>query len=381
MKPSGRADVAVIGGGVIGCAVARELAQRGASVVVVERDSPGRRATWAAAGMLSPFGEAGTGGAFLDLADESLRRFPAFAQALRQESGIDVEYQVNGKLHVALDGQDAPLQALAAVPAAQRFDVRLLDAAGARGIEPALSDRVTSALLVGRDHRVNNRLLVQALLSSATAAGVRFRTASPAASLIARHGKAGGVRLASGEAIETERVVMAAGAWSGQVEGLPRVLPIRPMKGQMFAVDARLRTRDHAAQQPLQRVLYGEDCYIIPREDGRLLVGATVEDVGFRKGATPRGLGMLIAAATAILPMIADLPLVETWAGFRPGTPDGLPILGPDASLEGLLYATGHFRNGILLAPVTAAIIADLVLGQAPPVPLAPFSVDRFPRL
>jgi glycine/D-amino acid oxidase-like deaminating enzyme len=146
-------------------------------------------------------------------------------------------------------------------------------------------------------------------------------------------------------------------------------------------VDTRNRTAQRGAQQPLQRVLYGEECYIIPREDGRLLVGATVEDVGFRKGATPRGIGALISAASAMLPLVADLPLIETWAGFRPGTPDGHPILGTDPSLRKLLYATGHFRNGILLAPVTARIIADLLTGQRPPVALEPFSVDRFPRL
>jgi glycine oxidase len=376
-----RADVVVIGGGVVGCAVARELAQRGMSVVVVERDSPGRRATWAAAGMLSPLGEAGTEGPFLDLADESLRRFASFAHGLQQESGIDVEYRTNGTLHVALDGADAPLQALAAAPAARRFEVQLLDADAARSLEPALSARATSALLVGRAHRVNNRLLVQALLSSAAAAGATFRTANPVASIVARHDAAAGVRLLSGEQIDADSVVMAAGAWSGQIEGLPRVLPIRPVKGQMFAVDTRTRAAQREARQPLQRVLYGEHCYIIPRDDGRLLVGATVEDVGFRKGATPRGIGALMSAATAMLPMVADLPLIETWAGFRPATPDGLPILGPDPRLRKLLYATGHYRNGILLAPVTATIIADLLAGQRTPVPLEPFSVDRFPRL
>jgi glycine oxidase len=377
----GRADVVVIGAGVIGCAVAREVARRGMSVVVVERDSPGRRATWAAAGMLSPLGEAGTGGPFLELADESLSRYASFAQALREESGIDVEYRTNGKLHVAVDGADESLTKLAAEPVAQRFDVRLLDGAEARSIEPALSDRVSAALLVGRDHRVNNRLLVQALLASATAAGVSFRTANPAASIVTQHGGAAGVRLASGETIETEAIVLAAGAWSAQVEGLPRVLPVRPMKGQMFAVDARLRTLQRAPQPALERVVYTDTCYIIPREDGRLLVGATVEDVGFRKGATPRGISTLVAAASAVLPMVADLPLVETWAGFRPMAPDGLPILGADPSLNGLYYATGHFRNGILLAPITATVVADLVTGRAPSVPLEPFAVDRFPRL
>jgi glycine oxidase len=381
VKKRASADVAVVGGGVIGCAVARELARRGLSVVVVERDSPGRRATWAAAGMLSPLGEAGTGGPFLELADESLQLYASFAHALREESGIDVEYRTNGKLHVALDGDDADVRALASSAAAARFDVRLLDGTGVRELEPALSERVTSGLFVGRDHRVNNRLLVQALLASAAAAGASFRTANPAASIVTRHDAAAGVRLASGDTLETGNVVIAAGAWSGHIEGLPRVLPVRPIKGQMFAVDARARTGQRTTEPILERVIYGRDCYIIPRDDGRLLVGATVEDVGFRKGATPRGVGALMSAAAAALPMLQDLPLVETWAGFRPGTPDGLPIIGRDPSMAGLIYATGHFRNGILLAPITAAAVADMVEGKAPSVRLEPYGVDRFPRL
>jgi glycine oxidase len=381
VKKRGRADVAVIGGGVIGCAVARELARRGRSVVVVERDSPGRRATWAAAGMLSPLGEAGTGGPLLELADESLQRYAAFAHALREESGIDIEYRTNGKLHVALEDGEATLRSLAAVPAAARFDVRLLGGDEARALEPALSERVTAALLVARDHRVNNRLLVQALLASATAAGAALRTANPVASIVARHDRAAGVRLASGETVETEHVVVAAGAWSGHLEGLPRVVPVRPVKGQMFAVDARPRTGDRPGAALVERVIYADRCYIIPRDDGRVLVGATVEDVGFRKGATPRGVGGLMTAAAAVVPALLDLPLVETWAGFRPGTPDGLPIIGADPSMQGLYYATGHFRNGILLAPVTADIIADLVEGRTPAVAAEAFGVDRFPRL
>jgi glycine oxidase len=379
----GRPDVVIIGAGVIGCAVAREVARRGRTVLVVERDSPGRRATWAAAGMLSPLGEAGEAGPFLELADESLSRYAGFADALRSETSIDIEYQPAGKLHVLLDdddgrGQLTQLEQLAAGELAQRFDVRLLDAAEARRLEPALSERVTAALLIGRDHRVNNRLLAQALLAGAGAAGVGFRTASPVVAVTARHGAVTGVRLASGERIEADHVILAAGAWSRDVEGLPRPVPVRPVKGQMFAVDARARAADRPVAPPLQRVIYSADCYIIPRDDGRLLVGATIEDVGFRKGATPRGITGLAVAATAVVPLIADLPLVETWAGFRPGTPDGLPIIGTDADLAGLIYATGHYRNGILLAPVTAACVADLVTGRTPPVALGPFGIERF---
>jgi glycine oxidase len=376
----GRADVIVIGAGVIGCAVAREVGRRGGVVTVIERDSPGRRATWAAAGMLSPLGEAGGGGPFLELADESLQRYASFAGSLREESGIDVEYRTSGKLHVSLGSTDEELQALAADPVASRFGVQLLDGDAARRLEPELSGMVSAALLVGRDHRVNNRLLAQALLASATAAGAQFRTANPVASLTTRHGAVTGVRLGSGEQIEADHVVLAAGAWSSQIEGLPRTLPITPVKGQMFSIDARARGPGRPGTPALQRVIHAPSCYIIPRDDGRLLVGATVEDVGFIKGPTVRGISGLMAAAAELLPMVADLPLVETWAGFRPGTPDALPILGTDPELRGLIYATGHFRNGILLAPVTAACVAALVAGEAPPVPMEAFSVQRFGR-
>lgn len=373
----GSADVVVIGGGVVGCAIARELALRGTDVTVVERDSPGRRATWAAAGMLSPLGEAAASMPFLELSDESLRRFGGFAYALREETSIDIEYRTAGKLHVSLGDHDTELRAVGTGPLADRFEVTVLDGAAARRAEPLLSEDVTLALQIGRDHRVNNRLLAQALLASATAAGATFRTASPVTSVNIKHGHVHGVKLSSGEQIETRRVVVAAGAWSGDIEGLRRV-PVRPVKGQMFAVDARARSPERPNGAALERVIFSAGCYIIPRDDGRLLVGATMEEAGFMKGPTPRGIMSLMAAAARVLPITADLPLVETWAGFRPATPDGLPILGEDPDRRGVFYATGHFRNGILLSPVTAALMADLVGDGKPFMPLDAFRVERF---
>lgn len=371
-------DVVVIGAGVIGCAIARELARRGRDVLVIERDSPGRRATWAAAGMLSPLSEAGGGGPLLDLGDASLERYASFSHALRDETGIDVEYRMHGKLYVSAGDHDADVQRLAGDPAAARFDVSLLDGDGARQLEPALGPAITAALRIGRDHRVNNRLLAQALLAASTSAGVRFRTATPVSSVMVKDGAATGVRLMSGDRITARHVVLAAGAWSGMVEGLPRPLPVRPVKGQMFAVDSRNRAAERTMDHLLNHVIYAAGCYIIPREDGRLLVGATVEDAGFRKGPTPRGIATLVHEAIRLVPSIDDMPLVETWAGFRPGTPDGLPVLGRDGLVDGLFHATGHFRNGILLAPITAEIIADLVTGGEPVIDLAAFDPHRF---
>jgi glycine oxidase len=377
MKPA-PADVVIIGAGVIGCAIARELARRGADVLVLERDSPARRATWAAAGMLSPFGEAGGGGAFLELADASLQRFAAFARHLCEESGIDVEYRTSGKLHVSTGDADDQLRRLAADPLARRFEVTLLDASAAHALEPALSENVSLALLVGRDHRVDNRLLAQALLAASTAAGARFHTAAAVAAIIVRAAAVTGVRLLSGEDIAASHVVIAAGAWSGMIEGLPRPLPIRPVKGQMFAVDARGSSTARTGELPIQRTIYSSACYILPRDDGRLLVGATMEEVGFHDGATPRGMSHLMNAAIGVVPAIAEMPLLETWAGFRPASPDGLPVLGADPTTSGLVYATGHFRNGILLTPITASCIADIITGVQPAIELADFGVARF---
>lgn len=366
-----RTPVLVVGAGVIGCAIAREVARAGTPVTVIDRDEPGLQASRAAAGMLSPFGEAADAATpFLELSDAGLSRYAAFADALRAETSIDIEYRPAGKLHLSTGAHDGELHALATSPEADRFGMRLLDGDAARALEPAISSAVTAALSIERDHCVDNRRLTEAVVAAAKSAGAVFRTGDGVTAVATDSGRVTAVTLTSGERIEAERVVIAAGAWAGDIGGLPRPLPVRPVKGQMFAV--------RGAAGVLERVIVGDGCYIIPRADGRLLVGATVEDVGFTSGPTPRGIAALMAAAVAAVPMIADLPLVETWAGFRPGTPDGLPIIGADPSVAGLIYATGHFRNGILLAPITAECVAELVHGGAPPVPLDAFAVDRF---
>jgi len=371
-------SVAIIGGGVIGTALACELARRGRSVLVLERDSPGRRATWAAAGMLSPLSEASTSRELLELADAGLQGYAGFVHTLREATGIDVEYRTNGKLHVAFsDSEAGTLREIASGPFAERFQVEVLSAEEARELEPELAADVVLGLTAGRDHRVNNRLLAQALAAAASRAGAVIRTGTPSSGIISSGGRVTGVRLTSGQVVEASQVVVAAGSWSGDLEGLPTPLPVFPVKGQMLAIDARARHNGRSGRAAIERVVYGRGAYLIPREDGRILVGSTVEEVGFRTGPTPRGVGWLIESASRIVPGLADLPLVETWAGFRPGTPDHLPILGPDPELEGLYYATGHFRNGILLAPVTAQLLADLLIdGTSNPL-IKPFGIGR----
>jgi glycine oxidase len=237
-------------------------------------------------------------------------------------------------------------------------------------------------VLVRRDHRVDNRRLGAALWAAAAKAGVRFHLGTAAVEIRTDGGataRVTGVRLEDGTSLTTDRVVVAAGAWSGQLRGLPRALPVRPVRGQMFAVRITGVPDPYAPIKPaLHRTIMTEDCYIVPREGGTVVVGATVEEVGFAAGPTPRGIAGLLAAAARAVPALADLPLVETWAGFRPGTPDGLPILGADPDVAGLYYATGHYRNGILLTPATALLLADELSGRAPALPLDRFGIERF---
>lgn len=370
------ADVIVIGGGAIGCAIAWTLARRGQHVTVLESATPGREATWAAGGMLSPLGEAAHSPSFLSLASASLDLFDAFSRRLMDSTGIDVEYRMHGKLHVALDPEDeATLDRM--VAAGGPFGARRITAREALALEPALTERVTGAVVVERDHTVNNRYLGQALWAAATAAGADVRLGVRASGIAISDGTFRGVTLADGETLRSRAAVVAAGAWSGRLGGLPSPLPVRAVRGQMVAVHASM-SEVRGGRPLIRRAIEGRHCYMIPRDSGRVLIGATVEEVGFRTGPTPAGIAAMLAAGLELVPGIADLPMTETWAGFRPGTPDRLPILGAAPDVDGLFYACGHFRNGILLAPVTAEVIADLVTGTEPTVSIDAFRAERF---
>ena len=360
----------IIGGGVIGCTLAWRLAQRGLDVLVLERDEPARAATWAAAGMLTPLGEAGTTGAFLNLCADSLELWPAFAREIEQAAGIEVDLRHGGRLIAALTGPDADaLEALADSDGGRRFSARLVTSAQAIELEPALNTIVRAGLLVPGDMHVDNRLLGFAAARAAAAAGVAVRSGARVDGLLTSAGDVSGVQLGS-ERVATPRVVVAAGAWSAGLAGLPRALPVRPVRGQMLAI--------RGAQLLPQRLLWSPDCYLVPRSDGRLLIGATVEDVGFEAAPSGPAIAGLRAAAAELLPATAHMEEVERWSGFRPGSPDDLPILGADAHVRGLYYATGHYRNGILLAPVTADALAELIVTETMPAQIAPFTVERF---
>lgn len=307
--------VVVIGGGIIGCTIAWRLAQRGTRVVVVEKSQPVTKASWAAAGMLLPIVE--NDSPLDSLAAASFAEYPAFVQELREATGIDAELIVEG----------------------------------------------------AQSGSVDNRKLGRALHTVAAATGVEFRLQTAARSIMARHTQCERVELATGESIEADAIVIAAGAWSGEILGLPMRLPVVPVRGQMLAVEQAPPITD--------RIVKGDRCYLVPR-GSRLLIGATVERVGFDETTTESGINGLLECARAMAAAIAHARVLETWAGLRPGTPDDLPILGADPHVHGLFYATGHYRNGILLAPVTGRVLAELVTGATSSIDLTPFSISRF---
>lgn len=369
-----RPDVAVIGGGLIGCSIAFEVARRGATALVLERSRPAREATWAAGGMLSPLSEGLTPGPFLDLGLASLDLYPGFIRSIREASGLPVEIVESGKLVVAFDpGELEVLEAEHATSDPGRsVAARRLTASEILAREPVLSPEVRGGLFFENEGQVDNRLLGRATSRAAEAAGATVRTGARVRSIRRTGGRADGVELDDGTSIAAGSVVLAAGAWSGGLQGLPRPLPVRPVRGQMLSLDM--------GPDPLTTIVETPGAYLIPRRGGPLVVGSTMEEVGFRVETTDEAIQGLLDAARTALPSLEEAHPTERWAGLRPGTPDDLPILGADPELEGLFYATGHFRNGILLAPVTAASLGALILGdETPPVDLDPFRPDRFP--
>ncbi len=358
-------DVAVIGAGVIGLSVARRLAREGVDVVVVDRDEPCTHASWAAAGMLSPQSEADEDDPFLSLFLQARELFPALADELRAETGLDVGYRAEGTLLLALSEEDEAVlarrqqwQERAGLP------VERLEPDDLHRLESGLSPEVRWALRFAGDHQVDNRLLGRALWDSACAAGAAFQLGSGVRRL-----RPGGLELENGERIQAGDVVLAAGCWSGTIAGLPRPLPVEPVHGELVSI---------RGTPPLFRHTIGSTRgYLVPRADGRLIVGTTAERIGFRKRVTAGGVRRILETGFAMSPALERRPLIDSWAGLRPGTPDGLPILGRDPELPTLVYATGHYRNGILLAPLTGELIAAILLGKETP-DLHLYRPDRF---
>lgn len=361
-------DVVVVGAGLIGLGIAYELAKRGASVTVVDRAEPARAASWAGAGMLAPFSEEMPDSVMQALCRGALDAYPAFVAELHERTGVDARFRREGTLHVALD--DARLAELAVH--AQMFranggDVAMLDRAETLAREPFLAKNLAGALFVANEAQVDNRRLGRALLAACSALGVKLeRVDGIALETDARRVR--GLRTPHGFTA-APTVVNAAGAWAGELEGVPAAarIPIRPIAGEMLAIAVPAAA--------IRALIWLRHRYLVPRSDGRLLVGATVEDRGFDARVTAAGLHNLLDAALAAAPSLASFAVVETWAGLRPGSHDGRPYLGATA-LDGYVVATGHYRNGILLTPVTARLLAALII-DGRDEGLAPFAPQR----
>jgi glycine oxidase len=362
--------VTVVGGGIIGCATAYELAKAGCAVTLFERATPGAEASGAAAGLLAPLGES-TGSAFERLALASWRLYPALVEELRERTGIDVEYVTRGTVYPLFDAADIrQAEARVAGRLSAEFAVDVWDTVEVRSREPALSPRVRGAMFVGADHWVNNQRLVVAYAQAAAAAGVALRSGASVSRVLVEDGRAHGV-IADGERWDADVVLLAAGAWTAALAAsFGAHLRVEPARGQMIAL----------AHVPpvLSHVVHAEDVYLVPRLSGELLIGATVERVGFQRTVTAEGIAGLLAAAIALVPSLGARPIARTWYGFRPWAPDSLPILGPWPDIDGLWVATAHFRNGILLAPITARLMTDWITRGRPGFDVDAFLPDRF---
>ncbi len=374
-EPTKQFDAVVIGAGVIGCAVAWRLGQFGLRAVVVERGEIGLEASRAAGGMLAPLAEADEADDFFHFAIASRAMYADFARELESAGGVDVEYRTEGTLFLALTEEDEEeLERRWQWQHAAGLNVKRLNADCVRKLEPLINEKLRWALKFPDDHQVNNRSLMTALSNAASGSGVEFRTQTEAKNLIVES-QAGkkritGVVTSQGE-IKSSCVVIAAGSWSSRLF-FDSHFNVEPVRGQMIAVEMPAAGVSH--------IIYSRRGYLIPRYGGFLIAGSTTELVGYDKRVTTGGVASIIEHAIEIMPCVNQLAMTETWAGLRPRASDDLPILGPDPSIEGLIYATGHYRNGILLTPITAQAISELIVKGESRINLAPFSAARFAR-
>jgi len=370
-----RFDAIFVGAGVIGLACAWRAAQRGAEVCLLERDRPAAGASGVAAGMLAPVGEASWGEErMLEFNFASLRRWPGFAEQLETKSGLETGFAQPGALHVALDRDEAEeLRRRYELHRSLGLDSEWLRGRECRRIEPALATAARGGAHVPGEATADPRKVIAALLAALDARGVAVHSG---AEVVAAERQSGvwRVQTAEGRSFEGAELVLAAGCWSGQAQWLPvGAPPVRPVKGEILTL------RGGTDDPVCTGIVAGERVYMVPRSDGRLIVGATVEEHGFDMRVTAGGVHELLREAYRLVPEIAELELVEAAAGLRPGSPDNAPLIG-SAEAEGLMIASGHFRNGVLQAPMTADCIAALLAGEAPPVDLEPFSPRRFAR-
>ena len=371
-EESRTAEVLVIGGGIIGLTIALRLRQQGVSVIVLERGEPGREASFAAAGMIAPKFEPETE-PFARLAIASRDRYRSYCEELKSLTDIDAEYRDEGTVMPLLDDAEEGYASEILQAAGDSVPLQPLTREELLTLEPYLSPEVRRGIFIPGDHQVNNRKLMTALVSAVVKLGGVIRADTPVRAIRLRKGKVSHVETDGGD-YSAQFVVLAAGCWSHQIAIDDPSLspPTRPVKGQMVAVQIPSPAR-------LTHNIHSPRCYIVPRLNGRAEIGSTVEEAGYDKTVTPEAVERLLAAARSVVPALSDSPVIETWAGLRPGSPDNHPIVGKTPA-EGLIMATGNYRSGLLMAPITGDLITELILtGQTPPL-LAPFSPERFYR-
>jgi glycine oxidase len=358
-------NITVVGAGVVGCAVAHELASRGARVQVIDPRGPGRGATGASAGILAPFVE-GHSSSLLRLGVCGVTLWDEFIRRIQIESGMAVEYERSGTLQVALDAaQAAALSSLGRDLESAGVPHSMLGGREAASLEPGLTDRAVAGLLVPAHGYVGPATLIAALTRAIEGRGVSMTTARA----LRVHGDTDAVLTTDAGDICSDALIIAAGSWSTQLLDTPREV-VKPIRGQLVALSME--------QRPAARVIWGTDCYVVPWKDGTVLVGATVEDVGFDESLTTAGVRGLMNAAVDLMPALEHARFREARAGLRPKTEDELPVIGRSSTMPHVFYATGHYRNGVLLAPLTATLIADLVIDGRECPELSLVRPDRF---
>jgi len=363
-------DIVIVGGGIVGLSLAQELALQKLSVTVLDRGQMGQEASSAGAGILAPRADMEEPGPLPQLLLASRKIYPEFVRQVSARSGISIDFCVSGLLSVALNPeQHAELGRKKQQQTELGLDVQILSREETLRMESSLNPELLSALYFPEEGYVDNRELVRAIQRACLDLGVRLVPECAVLAVKSEQNRVTGIETNSGF-VASERVVIAAGSWSGQVAtGLPYVLPIKPARGQMVSLkmgDARLH-----------HIIYGANGYLVPRRDGRVFLGSTVEWVGYDKHVTLDGVQQITASAASLMPALRSSTFLECWAGLRPYCEGGLPVLGP-AELEGLYFATGHFRNGLLLAPITAKLMSDVIVGSNIPKILEPFLPSRF---
>jgi glycine oxidase len=365
-------EILVIGGGISGCAVALELAAQGAAVTLVEEDQPGVGATGASAGMLCPQYETHGPDAAFNFAVACKEAYPAFVERIQSLSDWDIGLRTDGMLVVnRTASEEEEARRDLAFQAAVGLEGEILDPEEARRIHGAVATDVHSWLWLPQEAQVDSQRLAVGLADAVQAAGVSLVRSARVTEITHRDHRATGARLADGRELQARCVVLAAGAWSAKIDGLPRELPVRPVRGQMLRL---------APSEPLPWTLVCSHAgrYLVPRINGTILVGSTMEEVGYDDRVTEAGREVLAEAAASLIPALENARIIEAWAGLRPISGDGDPVLGPDPDMEGLFYATGQGRNGILYAPLVGRTVADLILKGSTELPWEAFGVRRF---